>query len=335
LKPFANLTRRGKARRLRLAALRALQRYPFEVAGLSLVGLFTNALFRVRARGGPSYLLRLCAPGWRTDEDLRSEVAWLQFFAADPEIGAPIAIPARNGEYIVSVEVEGISAAQRCMLMSWIPGTLLAKHLSEENLVKMGALFARLHRRSQGFTPPEGFTRRKMDSVYARGEAEVLFDDACRDAFTPTTRDTYERTRREVAAAFESLYANPRGLRVIHNDLHHENIMLYRGRLHPLDFEDTIWGYPVQDIAMALQDLMGDVAPDEYDPLLAAFRRGYESLSAWPETGPSQIDTFRAGRMLWVANYVARYEREYLKGFIDRQAPLLERFLATGRLRKV
>jgi Ser/Thr protein kinase RdoA (MazF antagonist) len=123
-------------------------------------------------------------------------------------------------------------------------------------------------------------------------------------------------------------------LQVIHNDLHHENIKVSRGRLRPFDFEDTIWGYPVQDIAMAMQDLMTDVAPKAYDPLLGAFRRGYETLAPWPEAYEGQIDAFRAGRLFWVANYVARYQRRHLRQHVDWTAKLFERYLETGKLRK-
>jgi Ser/Thr protein kinase RdoA (MazF antagonist) len=171
-----------------------------------------------------------------------------------------------------------------------------------------------------------------MDNVYARGEEDVLF--ACDDGFTPRTRAVLDRALAEVRGAFDRLYADPAGLQVIHNDLHHENIKIDRGRLRPFDFEDTIWGYPVQDIAMALQDLMIDVTPEAYDPLLGAFRQGYESLAAWPERYDGQIDTFRVGRLFWVANYVARYQRRYLREHVDRTARMLERFLEMGRLRK-
>ena len=39
-------------------------------------------------------------------------------------------------------------------------------------------------------------------------------------------------------------------LRVIHCDLWHENVKLHRGRLRPFDFEDTVWGYRLHDLAM-------------------------------------------------------------------------------------
>ena len=85
---------------------------------------------------------------------------------------------------------------------------------------------------------------------------------------------------------------------------------------------------------MALQDLMTDVAPDAFEPLQAAFRKGYESLEPWPEQYPGQVDVFRAGRMLWVANYVARFEQEYLKEHIARLVQIFARFLETGLIRR-
>ena len=45
-----------------------------------------------------------------------------------------------------------------------------------------------------------------------------------------------------VNAAYESLYADLNGLRVIHNDLHHDGGKVCRGILNPLDFEDTVLG---------------------------------------------------------------------------------------------
>jgi len=85
---------------------------------------------------------------------------------------------------------------------------------------------------------------------------------------------------------------------------------------------------------MALQDLMVDVERSDYDPYQSAFRNGYESMGEWPESYDGQIDTLRAGRMLWVANYVARYQRKYLREHIDWLAQQFQRYLDTGIIRK-
>ena len=335
MKDFQALTAQGKARRLRTLVLNALQQYSFEIANLRLLGIYSNLLFRVDTTAGASYVVRVCAPNWRTEEDLRSEAIWLQALDRDTDIGAPRPIPARNGDLSVTATAEHVPGSRRCMVMSWVPGRPLGQALTEPNLYRMGQLFARLHIYSAGFAPTnDGFTRRKMSSFLARDEPHALFSADARPAFSASNWAIFEHVLAKVTASFEQLYANPTDLRVIHNDLHHNNIHIYRGHLYPLDFEDTIWGYPVQDIAMALQDLMSDVSPDQFDPLLAQFRAGYSSLAPWPEQYTGQIDTFRAGRMLWVANYVAINERAYLEGFIERLSPLFERFLDTGRLRK-
>lgn len=334
MKSFESLTPRGKARRLRAVALAALDHYALDVKRLTWVGSFTNTLFRAYTATGASYAVRICDPGWRTDSDLRSEVSWLQSLATVPHIPAPVPVVTKPGEPFVTVRVAPFTLPLRCMVMSWLHGSLLGKHLKEANLAKMGELFARLHTHALTFRPPDGFTTRTMSSYRSRGEPDLLFVEGLVDVAAPRSRDILRRTRDHVVAAFQDLYADPKGLRVIHNDLWHDNIKVYRGRLQPFDFEDTIWGYPVQDIAMAWQDLMTDVSADRYEPLIVAFRDGYARLAPWPETVPDQIDSFRAGRMLWVANFVAQHERAYLETHLEWLTPQLEHFLATGQVRK-
>ena len=174
-----------------------------------------------------------------------------------------------------------------------------------------------------------------MVQPLARDEENVLFHPDCLAKLNSHEREILERTKDRVDQAFRQLYARPDGLRVIHNDLWHGNIKVYRGHLYPVDFEDTIWGYPIQDIAMAMQDLMSDVAPDRYESHLAAFRCGYESLLPWPEAYEGQMDTFRAGRMLWVANHLASCHSQYLNQHITWLTPQLERYLETGVVRKL
>jgi Ser/Thr protein kinase RdoA (MazF antagonist) len=222
----------------------------------------------------------------------------------------------------------------RCMLMSWIPGVPLGKRLTPANLEYMGMLHARMHAYSATFEPPEGFTTRKLSSYLARDEPEVLFSESCADAFAGESLQILTEVREYVQAGLEELYADPTGLRVIHHDLWHDNIKLDRhhkndcGGLRPLDFEDTVWGYPVQDLAAAIQDLRDELPPESIKPAVAAFQRGYERLAEWPESIPGEIEWLRAGRALWVANYVARFQRPYLESHLKWLTPLMERFLA-------
>lgn len=329
--PYHRLTRQGQLRRLHGAARAALARYDLDVASMHILGNFTNMIYKVTAVDGRQFVLRLNSPGWRTEDDLRAEVTWLQALSAHPEIGAPIPLPARDGNCLVQVQVPGLLPLF-FQVQSFIPGTLLSKRLDEAHLHKMGVLFARLHIQAAGWTPPKGFTTRRMECVLARQEPDVLFTPEHAAAFTSRQRQVWDRTRQVVEQAYARLYASP-GLRVIHHDLWHDNIKVHQGQLHPLDFEDTAWGYPVQDIAMAMQDLMQVVTTERYEQLVESFRAGYETLQPWPEAYPTEMDTFRAGRVLWVTNWVAEHETEHLPDVLKRDTPALERFLETGKLR--
>jgi Ser/Thr protein kinase RdoA (MazF antagonist) len=333
MKPYEQLTYRGKLHRLRQVACNALECYDLRVQRLSLAGWYTNVMFRVDSNDGQRYMLRLSAPGWRTENDLRSEVAWLNALAIEPLIHAPQPQAAKDGEYLVCAKTLGVTELL-CVLMSWVPGKPLGKQLTEANLHKMGVLFARMHNHGDMFEPPAGFSTRRMDRVLAREEEDVLFTPEHEQAFTPHNRAIFEQVRQRVEIAYAHRYGGSQRPIVIHHDLWHDNIHLYRGELFPLDFEDTVWGFPVQDIAMAMQDLMMDVEPERYEPLLAAFRAGYEGLRPWPEEYESEMDTFRAGRMLWTANHRAGWRPQMLPKVIEEMAPWLANFLETGKLRK-
>ncbi len=342
---------------LRRLAFTALRHYDLDIRDLRLVGQYTNTLFRARAADGQPYLVRLCRPAWRTLTDLRSEAAWLQSLSQDPRIGAPAPVMARSGDFVVEFapgevietglppvpDLAGLlpgsrGEPRRCMVTTWIPGVSMAKRMTEENFAEMGVLFARLHEQALKFAPPPGFTTRRMDAIYARGEVDELFGERFHSAFTSRSREVYLRTRQVVEDAYRRLFGEP-GMRVIHNDLWHGNIQVQRAgrlrsgpRLHPLDFEDIIWGYPVHDLAMALFDLSREVPPGDFERLRACLRAGYESCLPWPESAPAQLDTFRAGRMIWVTNFVALYEEPYLEQHIAWNARVFEKFLETGEV---
>jgi Ser/Thr protein kinase RdoA (MazF antagonist) len=319
---------------MRKIATAAFKKYDLDVSTFSLLGWYTNLLFHTWERDGNQYVLRVCAPGWRTDTDLRSEAMWLEALHRESEIVAPRCYPSIDGDYLVTVTNDGVPESQRCMLMSWVPGISLGKRLNPENLEKMGNLFAQLHAHGRTFSPPPGFTRRKMDCVLAREEPDTLFSEKCLDGLKNQHREILIEVKARVDRAYCELYSLTEDLQVIHHDLWHDNIKIWRGHLHPLDFEDTVWGYPLQDLAMALQDLMMDVSPELFEPYQDSLRKGYEKLAVWPETYPGQIDTFRAGRLLWVANWVASYQSQYLADHLEKTIPWLENYLESGKLRK-
>ena len=306
----------------------ALAHYDVKVGRCVRVGDSTNLIYRVDTEDGQHFALRLAAPGWRTLSDLQAEALWLEALAHDTDICVPRIVRAKNGEAVVTAQTDGVPEPRHATLMSWLPGELLDKeNITKANLVKMGDLFARMHIHGATWQPPAEFVARRFDRMFARGEPDVLFDEAQMDAFTPHTLAIMRQVRAKVDAEYANI--NPADLRVIHCDLWHENIKIYKGKLCPFDFEDTIWGYRLHDIAMALLDLLEVVGNERYETLLAAFKRGYTQHLPWPD---GDLTTLQMGRYLWKLNYVARRERAYLAKFVAYCAGLFEHALAHGKM---
>jgi Ser/Thr protein kinase RdoA (MazF antagonist) len=329
MKEFYELTNRGRAMRLRTMALAALERYDLPVKRLRLLTNDFNGIFRVDTMDGQKCILRVCLPeGGHSLEEIRSEMMWLAALRRDTNLGVPNPLVTRDGELVTTVEVAGVPEARHCVAFGWVPGPDLADRLTLDNVFKLGGLAARLHDHAATFTPPEGFWIKTSEEVFPFGEPVVLFDKAHRNLFPPDRRAVFQDAVERVQDAICRLYANRRGLRVLHNDLHQWNVKVFRGKLYALDFEDLMWGFPVQDIAIILYYFQRH---EQYAALREAFMRGYTHHSEWPERYPGEIDTFIAGRGLVLANFVLQDPnpewQQAAPAFIERTETRLRAYL--------
>ncbi len=330
MRDFDQLTNRGRALRLRRMALAALQHYDLEVSRVRLVSNDLNGIFRVDTAAGLKLAMRVCLPeAGHSLQEIRSEMIWLEALSRDTGLGVPEPVANRDGALVTTVKTDGVPEARHCVLFGWMPGPDLADRLTLDNVAKMGALSAQLHAHAETFGPPPGFSIKTADVAFPFGDDLVLFDAAHGDSVTPTRRDLFQRVRERVEDALHELYADRRGLRVLHYDLHHWNVKVFRGKLYALDFEDLMWGYPVQDVAITFYYWQDHPQCGE---LREAFRRGYTRHSDWPEQIPGQIDTFIAGRGLDLANFVLRDPnpdwRSAAPAFLERVEHRLRAFLA-------
>jgi Ser/Thr protein kinase RdoA (MazF antagonist) len=265
---------------------------------------------RVDAVDGSAYALR-CRP-WadRAFGDVPLELAWTAALRRDTDLEPPEPVPGHDGALVQEVAVPEGAGPHDCVLFRWIPGVELGERLTPANLRRLGVLAARLHEHAATFRPPAELPVRTLDQLIGRGEREVLFSHEHPLFLPPARRAVFEQVAARFRRTVDELYADPAGRRVIHADLTPENVKLHRGQLRPLDFYEAIWGYPVQDVALALYDLRHfvDCRPHGYAALRDAFAHGYGSRLPWPETHAGQIDTLVAGRRLRQANWVLRHE---------------------------
>lgn len=322
------LTRLGRLRRQRRFVSEALAQYPIAFVRVDLVSAATNFIYRARGANGRLYALRLAMPGWRTEDNLRAEVAWLRALARDTDIPVPEIVESAKGEPYVRLYDSRLNTQRRALLMTWLPGMHLARRLNHRNVGKMGELFAKLHAHARSWSPPRDFPRIAFTSFLGRNEPHLLFDDRHARCLPPYVLDVLEATRGYVERAYE--IKKEENLRVIHCDLWHKNVKIYKGDLAPFDFEDTVLGHREHDIAMGLLDLAEEVSNQTYETHLQSFVDGYERVTSFPK---GDILPFQLGRILWQLNRIAQFRSEDLAQAAQSKVAILEHAREVGRLR--
>src|SRR5579884_4358143 len=77
--------------------------------------------------------------------------------------------------------------------------------------------------------------------------------------------------------------------------MHFGNVKLLDGDMGVLDFDDSLWCFPVQDIGISFYYLQ--FRPNSAE-LMEAFRRGYTEVRPWPEEREGQVWDFVRARAL-------------------------------------
>jgi Ser/Thr protein kinase RdoA (MazF antagonist) len=330
---LGSLDRRGRLRRTRATALEALARYDIGVARFGVFKTGWNTFYRIDARDGERFVLRIGAPLWRSLIDVRSELAWIEALRRETDLRVVEPIPARNGDLVTVVEAPGESEPSHCVVFRRLPGRKLNRLPAARRAYQLGGMAARLHDHAGTFRAPDPFTRRQHDSVWEYGPPDAIYSDEPHELLPPERRQVFRETAERVQAELDGLFADPAGKRFLHMDLHFRNVMLAGGDLAVLDFDDSEWGYPVQDIAISLHFML---SLPSYRELRPAYLRGYADQRPVPEFHPGQIDTLMAERQFNLIEMALSgrfpHATGWLPGILDTAERLLRRWLESGSL---
>jgi Ser/Thr protein kinase RdoA (MazF antagonist) len=301
VKDYYELTEQGRRNRMRAVAANALSKWDLDVVSMRGMTDATNGVFRLDTSSGERYAMRvgLGPPGGHTADEVRSETEWLHAIAEDSDIVVPEPVPTITGDYVTTAAAPGVPHERPCAVFSWLEGPLLADRISSASIAACGAAMAKLHLHAADFKPSGEFRASRYDRVYPYDVPFTVFEDDIDDLLPPERKTVFEEAYDLVDGAISALKLSEPS-RIIHGDFHQWNVKINRGRIAALDFEDMVWGWPVQDIGTALYYFWSH---DDFDQRYVEFRRGYETVTPWPDRG-GEVDTFIAGRTLVIANDV-------------------------------
>ena len=318
MRAFDDLTPRGRIGRLRDLALDALRAYDLDVERCSFVARAFNTVFRIDTTNGSTYALRL-APSLRIHADgcEVAEAAWVAALRRDAGLAVPQVIPARDGSVVVSASAAGVPVARSCVLFEWVRGRPLREQLRADLVRKAGALTAAVHEHGAAYASDRPAGVLEADRVcYFRAPRGL---EELRPAYGSFLDDAVARAQ----SALDDLWRNPpHSPHLLHGDIQPGNVMVNRTEVVLIDFQDLIWGFEVQDVAIAL------LALEQHGDTGAwgdAFRSGYQSVRPWPDADPGTLAALNAARHLNILNFGLSMRRPELDAFIERHAaPVVE-----------
>ena len=252
---------------------KALRQWGMTGARCKLVASRENAVYEVSdARG--RFALRLHRQGYRSDAELRSELAWM---AAVAEGGLSVPSPTRTagGEYLA--QIDGIQVD----FLTWLNGRTLGDALASCVRVDRRSLFfalgremARLHQVSDAWSPPQFFDRVHWDRDGLLGQAPLWDRFWENPELTAADRDLSERFRHAASDRLEEIGPTLEyGL--VHADLVPGNVLVDGNALRLIDFDDGGFGYRLFDVATALLKLMSMA---DYPQFQDGLIEGYHSI---------------------------------------------------------
>jgi Ser/Thr protein kinase RdoA (MazF antagonist) len=321
MKPYSELTDRGRAGRARRMVAAALFDYGLEGSRIRFLAAEWNLLFRIDTPDGRRFAMRVSDPQEHRPSHTATEVEWLLALGGATNLHLVQPVKRLDGAYLSTAQTPGIPGPRSLVLFSWVPGVPLERRLSTDAYARFGAAAAVLHQ--HGTPVPRRRDLIAWDRVFYWPEQLVIYDPAYARHFPPERMRVVRRAEERVAAELARLPQENPGPQLIHGDLHFWNVHIHRGDIWLFDFEDVMAGYPVQDVAITL--FYGRDRAD-YAELTQAFRRGYTTVAPWPARSERQLRTLMAGRTLTFMNYMARVAADP-EPYLAKTTTRLESFL--------
>ncbi len=288
LRPFAELDRAGRTRRLRRLAEAALTDYDVPVARLTPLARGRNTTFRVDGADGRRYVLRVERPDGPSVAQVRAEVAWLAALCRETDLVVPRPVPTRHRAPATVVADPAVPEPRTCVLRHWVEGRFLDERLNASQLYRLGEVTARLQRHGARLN---GLDRGRVDDLSAFGRAQV-------DGFSATVvARAVALAGEDVRAALERVRAVRSALGfgadvfgLVHGGLHQENYLVHRGRVAVVGFDDCGYGHYAYDLAVTVEAFAH--LPHRAE-LREALLDGYRSVRpATFATDPAVLDAF-------------------------------------------
>ena len=281
----------------RAVALEALRSYGVVPQRVRLAAESFNSIFRVTTASAV-YALRVGAVLQIHPEGTAAVEAGWHRRLRQQGVCVPDVVANLDGELATLVPDGRAEHGSRvCILFEWVAGRSLRTCMTERRSAELGRLSARLQQDGAAWSPPGAADVLRADRVLYWRVPDQLAATGSRFGFGTLFADALARAQ----SVLDSLWHSPpHPPHLVHGDLTPQNVIVSpRNGLVPIDFQDTVLGFEVQDLSITVSALRR--WPNS-DRLIDAFRGGYGEHQPWPDVSPALFDSLIIARGLQQMN---------------------------------
>lgn len=270
-------------------------------APVRLLTFSENATYLAEKDDGRKIVFRVNRPGYHTDDELLSELAWIESLRAEGVVSTPEPVRLLDGGLLGGFEDDGqwrnMVAFEFMSGAEPEPGAQLAPWFRT-----LGAITAGLHDHSRAWARTSKIKRKLWDYDAMVGETLLWGDWRKGLGLDATGSAVIERACAALKARTAAYGSQPERFGLIHADLRLANLLVDGDRLGVIDFDDCGFSWFMYDFAAAVSFM-------EHEPFIpeleAAWLDGYETVGTVTAEDRAMMPVFLLLRRILLTAWVA------------------------------
>ncbi len=298
--------------------------YDLDSSTIEEIDTWANFIFEAK-RSDKSYILRISHSSYRTRDQIKAEIEWIDFLEKkDVRVAMPIL--SMNNQFVEEISLEDSTSFYTTLFLK-VPGETIANNhvlMTPAVIEKWGSILGRLHSLTKEYEPKSSIKRKHW---YEKPEI-VNINETLADY--PVI---LEKAKKHIAY-IKSLPKDQDTYGLIHYDLHEVNLLVDGEDITVIDFDDCQYDYLIADFSSIFFQLVWrfhtaeksrETVVKEFYP---QFMKGYLKEHPLSEFWISKISDFLQLRHIFLfCNALMELKIEYdefLENVINWWIPMLE-----------
>ncbi|MGV6817246.1 MAG: phosphotransferase enzyme family protein [Thiotrichales bacterium] len=300
-----------------------------ETAAVKLLNHSENTTYEIR-EGSLSFILRVHRLGYHTAEAIAAELDWVQAISKETKIRTATPIQGINKNFIQAFET-----SQKNNRLAVLFEFLEGEEPSEDNNLpasfeQLGEITATLHKHSMDRVKDKHLpTRPRWDFEHSLGSNPIWGPWQKGIGMTPEIHLIIQKGAKEISKKLEQYGTGAERFGLIHADLRLANLLIHKGEVRVIDFDDCGYGWFMYDLGSALSF----IEHKEYVPaLIKAWIKGYNQIRELTYEEVAMIPSFILLRRILLVAWLGSHSeteiaREIGQSFTSQTRDLVTQYL--------